>query len=235
MARRRVNTTKLEIIQTATRMFLENGYSATSIKAIANGLDMSTGHLTFYFPTKEHLLAELVEMLCDFQWTQIRQYVDEGESLLMAICLELTAMAAICEENEVIKDFFISAYTHTLTLGIIRKNDARRAKLVFAEYSPDWKEEQFAEVETLVSGIEYATLMTTGDSVPIDMRISGALNNIMMLYQVPEEIRRQKIQRVLAMDYTAIGRAVLQEFMVYIEKSTEQALEELLDRKGFRL
>ena len=40
MARRRVNTTKLEIIQTATRMFLKNGYSATSIKAIANALDM---------------------------------------------------------------------------------------------------------------------------------------------------------------------------------------------------
>ena len=58
MARRRVNTTKLEIIQTATRMFLENGYSTTSIKAIANALDMSTGHLTFYFPTKEQHLAE---------------------------------------------------------------------------------------------------------------------------------------------------------------------------------
>ena len=57
MARRRVNTTKLEIVQTATKMFLEKGYTATSIKTIADALDMSTGHLTFYFPTKEHLLA----------------------------------------------------------------------------------------------------------------------------------------------------------------------------------
>ena len=125
-----------------------------------------------------------------------------------------------------------SAYTRPLTLEIIRKNDAQRAKLVFAEYCLDWSDEQFAEVETLVSGIEYATLMTTEDSAPIDMRISGALNNIMMLYQVPEEIRRQKIQRVLAMDYTAIGRAVLQEFIAYIEETTEQAFEEVLDGKG---
>lgn len=72
MARRRLNTTKFEIIQTATRMFLEKGYTATSIKAIANALDMSTGHLTFYFPTKEHLLAELVDLLCNFQWEQVR-------------------------------------------------------------------------------------------------------------------------------------------------------------------
>ena len=235
MAQRRVNTTKLEIIQAATRMFLEKGYSATSIKAIADKLEMSTGHLTFYFPTKDNLLAKMVDMLCSFRWALIKQYVEEGESLVMAVCLELTSMAAICEENEVVKDFFLSSYTRPLTLEIIRKNDAQRAKLVFAEYCQDWADEQFAEAETLVSGIEYATLMTTGDSAPIDMRISGALNNIMMLYQVPEKIRRQKIQRVLAMDYTAIGRTVLQEFMAYIEETTEQAFEEVLDGRGSRL
>ena len=231
MARRRINTTKLEIIQAATRMFLENGYSATSIKVIANALDMSTGHLTFYFPTKEHLLAELVDMLCSFQWAQVRHYVDDGESLLMAICLELTAMAAICEENEVAKDFYLSAYTHPMTLEIIRRNDAQRAKLVFGEYCPDWTETQFAEAETLISGIEYATMMTTKESAAIDVRIAGALNSIMLIYQVPEEIRKKKIRRVLDMEYQAIGQRMLEDFIVYIEETTEQAFEDLLRQK----
>jgi len=231
MARRRVNTTKLEIIQTATRMFLENGYSTTSIKAIANALDMSTGHLTFYFPTKEHLLAELVDMLCNFQWIQVRQYVDEGESLLMAICLELTAMAAICEENEVVKDFYLSAYTHPMTLEIIRKNDAQRAKLVFGEYCSDWTQTQYTEAETLISGIEYATMMTTTESAPIDVRIAGALNNIMLIYQVPEDVRKKKIRRVLDMEYAVVGQQMLEEFISYIEETNEQAFEDLLNRK----
>lgn len=231
MARRRVNTTKLEVIQTATRMFLEKGYSATPIKAIADELNMSTGHLTFYFPTKEHLLAELVDMLCGFQWSQVRQYVEEGESLLMAICLELMAMAAICEENEVAKDFYLSAYTHPITLEIIRRNDAQRAKLVFEEYCRDWTETQFTEAETLISGIEYASMMTTRESAPIDVRIAGALNAIMLIYQVPEEIRKEKIQRVLAMDYTAVGRTVLEKFIIYIEETTEQAFDELFSTK----
>lgn len=76
MARRHVNTAKFEIVQKATRMFLQQGYYTTSIKAITDSLDMSTGHLTFYFPTKEPLLAELVDMLCDFQWAQVQQYTD---------------------------------------------------------------------------------------------------------------------------------------------------------------
>jgi transcriptional regulator, TetR family len=211
-------------------MFLENGYSTTSIKAIANALDMSTGHLTFYFPTKEHLLAELVDMLCSFQWIQVRQYVDEGESLLMAICLEFTAMAAICEENEVAKDFYLSAYTHPMTLEIIRKNDAQRAKLVFGEYCPDWTQTQYTEAETLISGIEYATMMTTAESAPIDVRIAGALNNIMLIYQVPEDVRERKIRRVLDMEYAVIGQQMLEEFIAYIDETNEQAFEDLLNR-----
>ncbi len=232
MARRRVNTTRLEIIQAAIEMFMRKGYSATSVKAIADALDISTGHLTFYFPTKEHLLAELVDMLCNFQWEEVQKHVEEGETLVMAICLELLSMAAICEENEIVKDFYISAYTHPMTLERIRKNDAKRARLAFAEYCPDWTDTHFAEAETLVSGIEYATIMTTGDSAPIEIRIAGALDNVLMLYQVPLKTRKKKIKKVLAKDYKAIGRSVLQEFTTFIEETTEQAFEELLVGKA---
>lgn len=230
MARKRVNTTKLEIVQVAAKLFMERGYSATSIKAIADNLGISTGHLTFYFPTKEMLLAKLVDMLCDFRWTQMKEYADGGQSLLMGVCRELTSMASICEENEIAKDFYLSAYTHPTTLEIIRKNNTLRSKRVFGEFCPDWSEEHFAQAETLVSGMEYATLMTTGDSAALDVRIAGALNNIMMLYQVPQEIRKQKIDAVLAMDYANIGQDVLQKFIDYIEQTNEQAFEDLLGK-----
>ena len=103
--KRKTNTTKLEIIQVASRLFLSRGYTKTTIKSIADALDISTGHLMFYFPTKEHLLAVLVHMLCDFQRKMMQDTVNEGNTSLMAICLELTTMAAMCEEDEIAKDF----------------------------------------------------------------------------------------------------------------------------------
>ncbi len=226
MTRRRVNTTKAEIIRVATGMFLERGFAGTSAKAICDTLDISTGNLTFYFPTKEHMLAELVEMLCRFQWEMMEQEAQDGVSSLMALCLELTAMAAMCEEDEIAKDIYLSAYSYPLTLEIIRKNDAARAKRVFSEYCPDWTDEQFAEAETLVSGMEYATLMITGDSATLETRIAGALNQILNVYQVPEEIRSRKIERVLSMDYRKIGRRVLKEFREYVQASGDRLLEE---------
>ena len=225
-AHNRGKITRLEIIRVASRMFLEDGYSKTPIRAICAELDISPGHLMFYFPTKEHLLAEVVDMLCDFQWQLIKRITDEGATQLMAICFELTTMTSACEESEIARDFYISSYTSPITLEIIRKNDARRARDIFSKYCEGWSDTQFLEAETLISGIEYATMMTTASSSPLDVRISGALNALMMIYNVPEETRKEKIGKALAMDYRNISKQILSEFISYVNETTEAAFEE---------
>ena len=222
--------TRLEIVQEASKQFLEKGYTRTTVSAIVKELGMSSGNLTFYFPTKEHLLAELVDLLCSFQWKRMEEEADEGISSVLAICLELTSMASACEAAPVIKDFFLSAYSSPMCLEIIRRNDTDRSKKVFGAYRPDWTEEQFAEAEILCSGIEYATLMTANDPVTLETRISGALNNILGIFGIPEETRQTKIQKVFARDYRNLGKRVLEEFKEYVEQANEQALLELLKR-----
>ena len=220
--------TRKEIIAEASRQFLEKGYSHTTIASIAEALEMSKGNLTFYYPTKEHLLAELVDALCDFHWKQMEIEADEGISSILAVCLELTAMAGACEDNAVIRDFFISAYTSPICLDVIRKNDAKRARDVFAAFRPDWSEVEFREAELLVSGIEYGTLMTTDRSIPFETRISGAIHNILGIFGVPEDIRNTKLKKVFSMDYRNIGKKALADFKIYVEAVNQQALLDLL-------
>ncbi len=214
MARHTADTTRKEIIQVAIQMFLEKGYSNTSVKAISEELDISTGNLTFHYPTKEHLLAKLTEMLCDFQWKMMDVVADEGGTSLLAVCVELAAMASICEEDEIAKDFYLSAYKHNMSLDLIRKSDCKRAQMVFEEYCSDWTTEKYQVAEIMVSGIEYATLMST-DETSLENRIQGALDTIMMIYGVPEERRKRKIEKVMAMDYKMLGRRILQDFKEY--------------------
>lgn len=226
--RRKVNTTKLEIIRVATNMFIEKGYSSTTFRMIADELDISTGHIVFYFPSKEALLAELVEMMCNFQWKMMKDEADDGISALLAVCLELMSMAAAAEEDEIAKDFFVATYQSKPCLEIIQKNDIGRAKEVFAEYCPDWSDEQFREAEILVSGIEYTTLNTTRYSAKLETRIPSALDTILKIYNVPEEIRKQKIGKVQAMDYRSIGKRIFKEFKKYVEQTNEHAFDELV-------
>ncbi len=222
--------TKLEIINVATKQFLEKGYTNTTVSSIAKELEMSTGNLTFYYPTKEHLLSQLVDMLCSFQWELMEEEADEGLSSVMAICLELTSMVSACEEDEIIKDFFISAYTSPLCLDIIRKNDADRAAKVFGQYRPNWGVEQFSEAELLVSGIEYGTMMIAGNPVPLETRIRGALQNILTIYGVPEEMQQVKLKKVLEMDYRGLSGQILKKFRNYVEETTANAFMNLLKR-----
>lgn len=222
--------TRIEIIGEATKQFLENGYSNTTVSSIAKALEMSPGNLTFHYPTKEHLLTELADMLCKFQWEMMEREANEGVSSIMAVCLELTTMLSASEDDEVIKDFFLASYASPLCLDLIRRNDAQRAKTVFGAYCPDWTDEQFAEAEMLVSGIEFATLMTAGDPVSLEARITGALNNILGIYGIPEETRKVKLEKVFAMDYRALGKRVRTAFKEFVAETNEKAFQELVRR-----
>lgn len=227
----RAELTRNEIIRVAANRFLNEGYTKTTVASMAKALNMSTGNMTFHFPTKEHMLAELVDMLCKYQQKRMEEEARDGTSSIMAICLELLTITSACEQDEVAKDFFLSSYQSEMCMEHIRKNDTERAKEVFKEYCPGWADEQFEEAETLVSGIEYATLMTTSNSASLELRISGALNAILRIYNVPEDVRKQKIAKVISMDYRALGLQVLERFRTYVDSETEKALYSLLARK----
>ncbi len=228
MARRKVKTTRLEIIQCATTMFLEQGYTESSMKQIADALDLAPGNLTYYFPTKEHMLAVLTDMMCEFQRRMMEQEAGEGMSSIMSICLELAAMAAICEMNEVAADFYLSAYRSPMCMDIIRRNDMLRAIAVFRSTCSKWSEEHFAEAAALVSGLEYGTLLKAGKTVSMEIRIAGALDGILSIYTIPPDVRKLKIRKVLDTDYRMLANRVLADFKSFVSESNEQALEALL-------
>ncbi len=229
MARyRKENPTRILIIKTATEMFFEQGFSKTTVAALSKKAGISTGNFTFHFPTKEHILDVLVTMMCDFQWQMMEDATDEGKSSLLAYCLELTTMAAVAEENEQMRDFFLSAYSHPMTLDTIRKNDTEKLKKVFGEYCKDWTDDQYVKAESIASGIEYSTLMTTDHSPDLPARIEGAMNSIMLLFGVPKELRRTKVAKVLAMDYRAIGRRLLADFKDFTVQEHQKAIDDML-------
>ncbi len=230
MARRRVNTTKYEIIQKATELFLEIGYSATTPKMICDALDISTGNLTYYFPTKETLLRVLAELLCKFQSETLHDLTEEGTTSLLAVCREMAVIVAISEEGAVTRDLFQAFYLSPLCLDFIRKNDVERSKHIYQEYCPDWTDQQYMEAEILVSGIEYASLMTEPETLPLEDRITGAVNNMLTIFNVPEEIRKQKLQKVLSMDCRAMASDMLMHFRKFVAESNDRIFDGLLNK-----
>ena len=221
----RRTSTRARIIKHGLKLFLDEGYSATTVNKIAKQLKLSPGNITFYFPTKEHLLDVLVVELFAFLSKLMDEEIQEGYTSLMSYCLELAAVASICEEDEKARDFYLSIYTSPMTFNRIRTSDVERMKKIFGEYCESWTDIQWREAENIVSGIEYATIATREHETPLDIQISGALNVIMLLFGVPEDTRKKKIEKVLSVDYRAIGRKVLHEFREYANQTNKKALQ----------
>ncbi len=222
---------RAKIVKAASELFFENGFSKTTSSELCAKVGMGTGNLTFYFPTKEHILAVLVQMMIDYQWKEMENAADEGKSSLLAYCLELSTLVAIADEFPEMNDFLAAAYSHPMTLELIRANDAEKVKQVFSEYTEGWDDEKYIENEAIVSGIEYATVMKTEHSATVPHRIEGALNTIMILFGVPEETRKMKVAKVLSMDYRAIGRKVYADFKKYVTETNEHRVEEMQNAK----
>ncbi len=222
----RSRPTKEMVIQLVSKRYIENGFTATDTKNIARELGISTGNINFHYPTKEHLLTEFVKELCDFQWRMIDLLEQEDKSPLLALCIEFATMTAAAEENDAIRDIYLSAYRYPMSLAVIRENDVKKTKQIFAEFNPDWTDEQFIVMENLYSAIEYGMFSSAGqEDTSLDLRIACGLDAAMRLYNIPEALRNQKIEKIIAMDYRSLGRKILSDFKDYITAVNWQAVE----------
>jgi len=228
VARSKDTTTKLEIVQTASECFLELGYSNTSPNLIVRKLGISTGNLTYYYATKEHLLCVLVELLCEFQWQLIEIEADRGIGSIASLCLETMTVATACAENDIARDFFVAVFQSEMCRNYLRNNHALRAKKIFAKQCADWPDRKFQETELLVKGLQYAAIVPTDADIPVKTKIDSALHQILSMYNVDEETRKKEIDRVLAMECRDISKKVLQEFIRYVKHKNEQSMETVL-------
>jgi len=228
MAKASRTTTKNEIIQTACELFFEKGYSATSPKLIAAQLGISPGNLTYYFPTKEHLLSVLVQQLCSFQWKLLGIEAQRGIDSVGSVCLEMMTVAAACQEDEIAKDFFTAVFQSEMCRDYLRNDHIDRAKRIFADHCSHWTDEDFVQAELLIMGIQYSTITADDSILPLKTRIGGALEFILNIYGIESTARQAEIEKVLQMDCREIGRKVLAEFIKYVNETNGQAFSEML-------
>lgn len=222
-------TTKYEIVQTASEFFFTKGFSNTSPRMIAEKLGLSTGNITYYFKSKEHLLLTIVDELCNFQWNMLKAEIDRGIGSAASICLETMTVAVACEESDIARDFFIATFQSELCRNHLRHDHVERAKSIFAAECDGWTDEQFHQAELLVQGLQYSAIVSTDANIPLKMRLSGALNQILSIYNVDEKTRQEEIQKVLDKDCREISKRVLEAFTGFVNEKNAKTLNEAQD------
>lgn len=211
------------------KMFLEKGFTNTSVKAISNELNISTGNLTFYFPTKEHILLELTKEITQFHTKCIDKVAKKNDDLY-SYCWEVTAQIILCEENEQARNIYLAIYSHPLTLQYVKDWTAEKNRQILGNRLKDWTYERFRRVENVTCCIERSALTEPcTDIYNIEDKIRLILTCLLKIYDISYEEREKVIGEILATDYRKTGRELLKQLTQYVEKQTEQALEEAIN------
>ncbi len=223
MARKRYeNTTRMEIIHVGVQLMLEKGFTATTIKEISEILEISKGNITFYFPTKEHLLLEFAKEVVRFHTQSIDEVQEGGYGNLLAYCWEIVAQIAVCENDEKMKDLYLALYSHPQTLSLIKDWTAEKNYKLLHEYVPDWTVEGFRIVENVACCIERSALTEAcTETYTFETKVRLTLGSLLRLYDIDPKEREKVIDQITKMDYKQVGQTLQKEFVKYVEETNQ--------------
>ena len=170
-----------KILETAGRLFLEYGYHETSIRQIAWELDISSGLIGYYFPTKRDLAVALLSRQV-MRFAQLdSQYVPADDPVLRSavlIKLEITVL-----NSPVFQKFYLGALKEDVILTVIRASGQDIYRAIAEKYHLDYPDSRFAMNDLLASSIE-RTLVLYADDIQLERSIADEvfLINMRLIY-----------------------------------------------------
>jgi len=209
-----ISDTEKRILQSAIRLFLENGYSKTTLKAISDDCGEHLGTITHHFRVKEDMLYYLIQALTEFHGGIIDNCLENTKDILFSYSTEIAIQIALCETDRTAWDLYYSAYSQFKTFEFIKNWAAKEHSVLFAQRLPKWRESDFAEKEHIASGIELAVFYAPCDRYfTLERKISLTLDSMMLLYDVTEEERKQTIEKILKLDCVKLGQEMFSKFV----------------------
>ena len=79
-----------KIIRSATKLFLSNGFSGTTLKMISEDTGLRQGNISYHFHTKEDMLYLLIQELMDSHADIVEGSAAKLKDELLAYCIEVT-------------------------------------------------------------------------------------------------------------------------------------------------
>ena len=206
--------TEIKVVKSAVKLFLQNGFSGTTIKMISDDTGIKPGNITYYYRTKEDMLLVLMQEIMDFHLDMIDEAEERLNDPLVAYATEVTAQIALCETDAAAKDLYYSAYNHPKTFETIKDWTAKKNFHLLGSLLPDYTEEDFRHLENVACCIELSAFVTACDRYfTLEDKISLILDSLMKLFDINKDERKRVIEQILGLDYVKLGRDMFERFV----------------------
>lgn len=217
-----LSETEIKIIKCAFGLFLEKGYSASTLKNIADLTGIKQGNITYHFRAKEDLLVILMQEMMDYHVDMIEDTHNETSDPLFSYALEIATQIALCETDERARDIYYSSYTLPKTFMLIKEWTAKKNYNLLGSLLPDFSEADFRRLENVASCIELSGIVTICDRYfTLEDKVLLVLDSLMKLYGFDEKERLRIAEKIKETDYTAMATEMFEKFVSRLDNDIE--------------
>ncbi len=203
------------LLYSAAKLFLQKGYSMTTVKELAADAGTNTGVLMRTFGSKENILAILVEYVLNEQFSYTEELLKgKTEDKILFYAAETTLQLHIVESNEYIRELYCAAYSLPATTQIIQQTITGKLENIFKEHLPNLETKDFYELEIASGGIMRGFMTIPCDMYfTMDRKIKRFLETTFKLYDVPEKKIQETIEFVSQFDFGQISEKLVNEML----------------------
>jgi len=210
--------TRIKLLKTALSLYLKHGYSSTTNQMIVKKINCSPGEITHFFGTKENMLYEIVKIILPTHQETLEGKENSDILSELKYSIEIAVEIAMCENNEIIRDLYINAYTLPKVIGLIRDYSYKKTYNLFSSKLPSWDEQDFFENEIFSMGIVYASLMEKcTPRYNLKQKIARTINALLKMYEFDVITRSEIVVNVTKLDLVKLASDAEKEMRQQIE------------------
>lgn len=217
----RLEKMKKRVLFTAAKFFLEKGFTATTLRSIADASGVNIGSLINFFNSKEELLCELVRYVIEGQFQATAKLLKgKTEDKILLYAAETTLQLYIAESNEHIRDLYSAAYSLPKSSEIIKHTIARKLEDIFKEHLPDLDAKDFYELEIASGGIMRGYMTVPCDLYfTMERKVRRFLETTFLIYRLPDEKLEEAVAFVSEYDYPTIAKNTIDSMLRYLDET----------------
>lgn len=216
-----------QVLLVSSKLFLEKGYTNTTLRQIAAEADINIGSLINLFRTKEDILAALVEFVLEEQFGAAQTMLNgKTDDKILFYAAETTLQLYIAESEEHIRDLYSCAYSLPKSMEIIQKTITLKLESIFKEHLPKLDSSDFYKLEIASGGVMRA-FMAAPCSVwfPMEQKVASFLQSTFKIYDVPKAKIDEAVAFVSQFDYKTVAKTTVDGMIALLQEYVRQSKE----------
>lgn len=211
---------KKRVLFESARLFLEQGYTNTTLREITAAAEINLGSLINLFRNKEDILAELVEYVLEGQFTAAEKMLaGKTDDRILFYAAETTLQLYMAESSEHIRDLYNCAYSLPKSMDIIQHTITAKLENIFRDHLPNLESSDFYKLEIASGGVMRA-FMAAPCTIwfPMEQKVESFLQATFKIYDVPSEKIAETVAFVSQIDYKTVAQTTIDNMLKFLSE-----------------